>query len=179
MARRPLSAAERTVWNRVAASARPLPGRAVPVANPEVPSPPEGVPPLRQPQPSAPRGPVRAAVAGGTLDAGWDRRLATGRIAPERSIDLHGETASSAHVRLLRGLAAAIRDGVRVVLVIAGRPPRDNPRLPPERRGVIRASLEDWLAASPYAGAIAAIRNAHPRHGGAGAVYVILRRARP
>ena len=34
----------------------------------------------------------------------------------------------------------------------------------------------DWLAAGPHASRIAAIRPAHPRHGGAGAVYVILRR---
>jgi DNA-nicking Smr family endonuclease len=36
----------------------------------------------------------------------------------------------------------------------------------------------DWLAASRHAGSIAAVRNAHPRHGGAGALYIVLRRRR-
>jgi DNA-nicking Smr family endonuclease len=37
----------------------------------------------------------------------------------------------------------------------------------------------DWLAASRHAGDIAAVRNAHPRHGGGGALYIVLRRGRP
>ncbi|MEY4721316.1 MAG: hypothetical protein RIQ46_1041, partial [Pseudomonadota bacterium] len=36
----------------------------------------------------------------------------------------------------------------------------------------------DWLAAGPFASRIAAVRPAHPRHGGAGAVYIVLRRPR-
>jgi DNA-nicking Smr family endonuclease len=48
----------------------------------------------------------------------------------------------------------------------------------PRPRGAIRASLPDWLAYSPYADQIVALRPAHISHGGAGAVYVILRRAR-
>ena len=46
------------------------------------------------------------------------------------------------------------------------------------RRGAIRAKLLDWLAASRHASQIAAVRPAQPRHGGAGAVYVVLRRGR-
>ena len=43
-------------------------------------------------------------------------------------------------------------------------------------RGAIRAEIGDWLALSGYADAIASVRIAHPRHGGRGALYVILRR---
>ncbi|MDP9163724.1 MAG: Smr/MutS family protein, partial [Pseudomonadota bacterium] len=43
-------------------------------------------------------------------------------------------------------------------------------------RGVIRASLRDWLQDSNLRPYIAALRPAHPRHGGGGAWYVILRR---
>jgi DNA-nicking Smr family endonuclease len=46
------------------------------------------------------------------------------------------------------------------------------------RRGAIRAKLLDWLAAGPHAARIAAVRPAHQRHGGAGAVYVVLRASR-
>lgn len=113
-----------------------------------------------------------------TLDGSWDKRLRLGQAVPDFTIDLHGETLSSAHARLNRSLAAAIRSEARIILLITGRPPKNNPRLPPTSRGVIRASVGDWLAASPYASHIAAVRNAHPRHGGAGALYLILRRAR-
>lgn len=113
-----------------------------------------------------------------TLDGSWDKRIAKGALEPDFTIDLHGETLASAHARLNRSLSAAIRTGARVILLITGKAARENPRLPPTTRGVIRASVRDWLAASPHAGHIAAIRNAHPRHGGAGALYLILRRAR-
>ncbi|MFM9851646.1 MAG: Smr/MutS family protein [Sphingomonadaceae bacterium] len=113
-----------------------------------------------------------------TLDAGWDRRLAKGLVAPDRTIDLHGETLQSAHTSLELALGDAVRSGARLVLLITGKAGRDNPRLPPTSRGVIRASIADWLAMSSSASRIAAVRNAHPRHGGAGALYVILKRAR-
>ena len=45
-------------------------------------------------------------------------------------------------------------------------------------RGAIRAAISDWLAASRHAPYIAAVRRAHRRHGGAGALYIILRRRR-
>ncbi|WP_367947133.1 Smr/MutS family protein [Sphingopyxis sp. BSNA05] len=45
-------------------------------------------------------------------------------------------------------------------------------------RGAIRAAIADWLAASRHASHIATVRRAHPRHGGAGALYIILRRRR-
>jgi len=79
----------------------------------------------------------------------------------------------------MASLAKARATGARVLLVIAGKP--RGPEARDHRgnaRGVIRAKLLDWLAASAHAGAIAAIRPAHQRHGGAGAVYVVLRRAR-
>ena len=49
----------------------------------------------------------------------------------------------------------------------------------PAKRGAIRAAVGDWLHASRHAGSIAAVRGAHPRHGGAGALYIVLRRRRP
>jgi DNA-nicking Smr family endonuclease len=112
-----------------------------------------------------------------TLDASWDRKLARGLVAPDLTIDLHGYTLSAAHAELEAGLTRAVSARARLILLITGRPP------PPERsrldnplRGVIRASVGDWLHHSRYAAQIAAIRNAHPKHGGAGALYVILRR---
>jgi DNA-nicking Smr family endonuclease len=111
-----------------------------------------------------------------TLDGNWDRRLARGLVQVDRTIDLHGFGLAHAHARLDQALTQSIAAGCRVILLITGRPQRDNPRMPPVGRGVIRASVGDWIAASGHAGSIAAIRNAHPRHGGAGALYIILRK---
>jgi membrane-bound lytic murein transglycosylase A len=123
----------------------------------------------------------RAAVAkakppppSDTLDGGWDRRLRRGAVLPDRTIDLHGHTLTSAHAALDQALAHAVADDVRVLLVITGKPPRGEDK----KRGLIRASIGDWIAFSGYSNRIAAVRNAHPRHGGAGALYLIFRRKR-
>lgn len=113
------------------------------------------------------------------LDASWDRRLAKGLVGPDFTLDLHGSTLDAAHGRLNHGLTLALSQGARLVLLITGRPrPHDGQAGRGERRGAIRAKFLDWLEAGPHASRIAAIRPAHPRHGGAGAVYIVLRRAR-
>lgn len=183
---RRLSVEERAVWARVTSTIKPVTGRRSATtpsqfARAESVPPPSVAVPVRinSPVPSV-AGAVASAKRAGqnTLDGSWDKRLRLGQAAPDMTIDLHGETLSSAHARLNRSIAAAIRSDARIILLITGRPAKDNPRLPPSHRGVIRASVGDWLAASPHAGSIAAVRNAHPRHGGAGALYLILRRAR-
>lgn len=181
---RRLSADEHALWSKVARTARPLPGRSfeelladagsgdslppLPLAPRQARTMPSHKAALHKPQ-QGPRD---------TLDGRWDKRIAKGDLAPDVTIDLHGETLATAHARLNRGLDTAIRRGDRTILLITGRPAVDNPRLPPTSRGVIRASVMDWLQVSPYADRIAAIRNAHPRHGGSGALYIVLRRAR-
>ena len=189
---RRLSAEERAVWGRVAGTVRPSAGRKAvlipthPVrAEPVEALPfPKGVALIKDSASTSTRWETARTVVvskratQNTLDGSWDKRLRLGQAAPDFTIDLHGETLSSAHTRLNRSLAAAIRSEARIILLITGRPAKDNPRLPPTSRGVIRATVGDWLAASPFASHIAAVRGAHPRHGGAGALYLILRRAR-
>jgi DNA-nicking Smr family endonuclease len=111
-----------------------------------------------------------------TLDSGWEKRFRSGSVQPERSIDLHGHSVAAAHAVLDTALGQAVRDGIRVLLIVTGKPRPG--RLPPEGRGAIRAEIGHWLEGSPHADRIASVRVAHPRHGGEGALYVILRRAR-
>jgi DNA-nicking Smr family endonuclease len=92
------------------------------------------------------------------------------------SVDLHGHNLSAAYDLLDRKLEAAIAMEARVVLLITGKPPSDDRR--PVSRGAIRSAVGDWLAASRHAANIAAVRGAHPRHGGLGALYIVLRRRR-
>ena len=186
--RRRLSAQEQALWERVAATITPLePLRAkasadeAPLKAMAAPAPPPKVRGrVPAPLPPPPRPPERARqLDARTLDAGWDRRLAAGQVAPDFTLDLHGCTLDSAHARLDHGLALAMAQGARLVLLITGRPrPSDDHASRSERRGAIRAKFMDWLAAGPHASRIAAIRPAHPRHGGAGAVYLVLRRPR-
>ena len=112
------------------------------------------------------------AVGASPLAKDWERTLRTGRATPDMVIDLHGHNLSGAHSQLARALDSAAASRARIILVIAGksRGPDEAPR------GAIRRELATWLAHSHHAGRILAVRNAHPRHGGAGAVYVVLRK---
>lgn len=173
MARR-LHPDESALWARVAASVRPLPGRIRPVLGPSPrvivdQPPPRAEPPKRAPAAN------RIAIDAATLDGGWDRKMRTGRLAPDLTIDLHGYTRDRAHAVLTRCIADAATGGARVLLVITGKGARDTDD-GDRPRGVIRASLRDWLQSSDLRPYIAALRPAHPRHGGGGAWYVILRR---
>lgn len=166
---------EARLWAKVVESVRPL-GAAAPAPAEETeaaaaPAAPPRAGPVPRPAPA----PARKAP-GRTLDAGWDRRLGRGLVSPDATLDLHGHNLATAYDLLDRRLDEAIRAGARVLLLVTGKPPSPAGG---EKRGVIRAAVGDWLHASRHAGQIAAVRNAHPRHGGGGALYIVLRRPRP
>ena len=112
-------------------------------------------------------------IAGRTLDGTWDKRLRSGSVEPDRTLDLHGLTLNAAWSAIDRGLDRAIARGDRVLLLITG---HHRPGEPPVQRGKIRAAVHDWLAASRHSASIAAVRGAHRRHGGGGSLYIILKR---
>ncbi len=170
---RALNAEEAALWEKVTREVRAF--RARPVRPPDTQAEPTHV--AVPPRPATPviSRHVARPVAGTTLDASWDRRLARGEAVPDMTIDLHGHRLQTAYDEVDAGLARAIGRRARLVLLITGRPPTD--RAPPVRRGAIRAAVGDWLHASRHAGHIAAVRNAAPRHGGAGALYIVLRRS--
>lgn len=169
---RKLSAEEQTLWNRVVETVRPL----RPVAMPEPVSAPAPKPEPVAARPAAPRlaPPVGRPGPGTTLDGSWDKRLARGAVPPDASLDLHGHNLDTAWAALDRALERAIARGDRLLLLVTGKPPSEARA----KRGAIRAAVNDWLHVSRHAGEIAAVRGAHPRHGGAGALYIILRKRR-
>ena len=183
MTGRPLDAAERALWDRLVATVKPLHVRTAPAPIP--PEPTQSVQPIeprkpkgRVPPPRANAATARSAappILPGGLDSHWDRRLARGAIQPELSVDLHGHGIASAYARLDAALEMAVADGMRAILLVTGRA-RAHDRASGEGRGAIRAAVADWLAASRHERHIAAVRQAHPRHGGEGALYIILRR---
>lgn len=174
---RPLRAAAVVLPKRP--SATPRPAVSVPRAMPPAPPPLPALGAVGSQRRAKPSTTLSAAPAPppNTLDGGWDKRLGRGVVAPDASIDLHGHTLASAHALLDQGLARSIARGDRVLLLVTGKPPRPESERP-HARGAIRAAVADWLGASRHADHIAAVRGAHPRHGGAGALYIVLRRPR-
>ncbi len=181
---RGLTEDEAAAWARVAASVSRLhPANAAQHAQPakiavvDTTGPARRLPPASRPNqrtqpPSAPKPPRPSAG----LDSHWERRLRGGSLAPDFTLDLHDHSLDAAYQRLLSGIDIAREARARVVLVIAGRERPVHAADRADARGAIRAKLLDWLASSRHASSIAAIRKAHRRHGGDGALYVILRK---
>lgn len=175
---RHLSADEAALWRKVVESVRPLAGAARPEApqTAEISKEAEARPTVKAKSVAvAPRIPKPPPGPGSTLDGSWDRQLSRGLVQPDLSLDLHGHNLATAYDLVDRKLEQAIGSGARLLLLITGKPPSDRVG----KRGAIRAAVGDWLAVSRHAGEIAAVRNAHPRHGGSGALYIVLRRRRP
>ncbi|MBO6766996.1 MAG: Smr/MutS family protein [Erythrobacter sp.] len=184
---RGLSAEESEAWDRLAATVVPLhplkpvqprpaheaqapaaPEPAGKVRLPKAPKPARIAPPAPAPQPRLDQG----------LDSHWDRRLKSGTLQPELTLDLHGHNLDAAYDRLMSGVAQARGMGARTILLITGKPRPVEAADRGSRRGAIRAKVLDWLAASNHHSAIAAVRRAHQRHGGDGALYIVLKRER-
>ena len=205
---RGLSDAEAEAWARLAASVTPLhPGKQPSTKTPGEKTPADPVPrsTVRKPAPVMPAVPEvpfsigsgrreNTACAGtsqraesrpaitatreGNLDSHWERRLTRAARSPAFTLDLHGHTLDQAHARLDHGIGQAKAMGARLVLVVTGKPRPVDAADRGSKRGAIRAKILDWLAAGPHASSIAAIRKAHRRHGGEGALYIILKRGR-
>ena len=106
------------------------------------------------------------------------RRIAAGKIAIAARLDLHGYHEGQARARLRTFLFAAHARGELTVLVITGkgaRPAAEEP-LGERPRGVLRRSVPTWLAEPDLSAIVAGFSEASARHGGAGALYVRLRR---
>lgn len=108
------------------------------------------------------------------FDRDVDRALARGKRRPQATLDLHGMTVAAAERAVAGFLADSAAQGLRVVLIVTGK----GLRLESGRifGGRIRAEFPDWLERQENRRYVAGARTAHPRHGGSGAYYVLLRR---
>jgi DNA-nicking Smr family endonuclease len=182
---RGLTPEERAAWARLANTVTPLdPAKMAEPAPPpaQTSSPPRGGGAgSGWARPSAPDTPTRSPPkgdGGNGLDASWERKLRAATIDPDFTLDLHGLTLDGAHARLDSGLTQAKAMDARLVLLVTGRARPVDTADRGSKRGAIRAKVLDWLAAGPHGSDIAAIRHAHRRHGGEGALYIVLRRRR-
>lgn len=131
--------------------------------------------PLPKPRPAGPSG----------VDGRTAERLRKGEIEPDLRLDLHGLTEAAAHQAVAAFLRSAIAGGAKLVLIITGKGGNasapDAPfdlELDRRTRGVLRAMAPRWLQEPEFIRSVADIRTAHRRHGGAGALYVYLRKER-
>ncbi|MEE9434630.1 MAG: Smr/MutS family protein [Sphingorhabdus sp.] len=190
MNRNKLDPEEQALWQRVIATVKPLHGKR-PINTVELgkieepkgrhsresgyPSPKPAVGRARPVMDTRFRGnDGQASKSQGNLDSHWDRRFKKGAISPDVSIDLHGSGLAGAYARLDGALEQAVHHNLRVILLVTGKA-RGHDRASGEGRGAIASVVRDWLAASRHASHIAAVRGAHPRHGGSGALYIILK----
>ena len=157
---------------------RPVPAKApavIPRAKPEGPSRPRerslaalGMTPKRKPpEPDL-------AADGKTFDRDIDRALSRGRADPEDRLDLHGMALATAERAVARFLEQAAARDLRVVLIITGKGYRREDGRVVEGR--IRGEFVGWLNRPDNRARVRGARPAHPRHGGTGAFYVLLRR---
>lgn len=111
------------------------------------------------------------------LDRRQKQRLARGTETIDGRIDLHGRTQSEAHTVLLGFLRRAQAQGARYVLVITGKGKPDEAGFF-EGRGVLKRQVPLWLRLPEFRLLVLAVEDAHAAHGGEGALYVRLRKAR-
>ena len=98
-----------------------------------------------------------------------EKKVRRGKLTIAASFDLHGQTQASAARALPAFLENQQADGVRCVLVITGKGK--------EGQGVLRRNFLLWLESPGARRLVSGYAESHPRHGGAGAFYVFLRRA--
>ncbi len=174
-----LTETDRAIWAEFSRQVAPLPGRvasdppaALPMPNPmpETAPGPRPAPPPTLPRPAlVPRAPLVVDRQPPGLDTGTWTRFRAGKLAPTRTLDLHGRTAQRSFHALADFLHRAASDQQRCVEVITGR------GAGPEG-GVLRRELPLWLNLGELRPLLLAA--AHPHAANQGAVRLLLRRAR-
>ncbi len=113
---------------------------------------------------------VEGHVSG--LDPALVRKLRRGDYSVQGHVDLHGLTREEARREVDRFLKDSRRRGRRCVLLVHGRGLHSDEQVP-----VLKEALRGWLATARLGRHVLAFATARPQDGGAGALYVLLRRA--
>jgi DNA-nicking Smr family endonuclease len=96
------------------------------------------------------------------------RQFKRGDMPLEARLDLHGHTIAEAGRVLGEFLSEAEQAGLRCVIVVHGKGQRSA-----DARPVLKSQVNQWLRDTPT---VLAFSSAQPKHGGTGALYVLLRR---
>ena len=179
--KRGLSEEERALWESVAKQTKPL--RKKPrAAKAQAASPDEEAPaaakPAASPKPLSSAKIMRAPKPETPPLAPIGRRersqLSRGRKEIDARLDLHGMTQTRAHRALSGFLQRAHSDGLTFVLVITGKGKMGAE----SERGILRRQVPQWLSLPEFRALVVGFEEAHTGHGGEGALYVRIRRAK-
>jgi len=162
-----LSAEEAKLWRVAMKNVTPL--RPVLVAEEPEPPPPTPAPRIPVAETPAPPPAAPALPRPNGIDRQTLRQLAKGDRTVEAVIDLHGMTLQAAHSALRRFIEQQAHLGRRCLLVITGKGG-------PDRPGRLKQEVPHWL--ETWRPPVLAVTRAQPRHGGDGALYVLLQRRR-
>jgi DNA-nicking Smr family endonuclease len=180
----PVEPSDADLWAAAVADARPVEGRGKVVAPPPPRAP---VPEFWHPDLDAIRE-LEALVSGEApfdisdtdefiegrvsgLDPGLVRKLRRGDFSVQAHLDLHGQSRAEAKAEVDRFLRRSREQGKRCVLLVHGRGLHSKDQVP-----VLKEALRSWLATARFGRHVLAFATARPQDGGAGAVYVLLRR---
>jgi DNA-nicking Smr family endonuclease len=171
---RPLSDDDRILWNKVAKSAVPLKGTLPLLPDPQLVAPlAETVvmPGLAGIDTTGPSVPKKLQPVVRHIDRPTYEKLSKGKLIVEATIDLHGMTQAEAYSFLLSFLHQAHSMGTRYVMVITGKGGSTT-----KGQGVLRRVVPEWLATPAFRLVVSSHDRAARHHGGAGALYVRLRK---
>ena len=178
--KRHLTEEERALWESVARQVKPLRKKprgakpaAAPVAEIHAAKPalsPRPIPSAQAPKPGKPAVPPLAPL--GRRDRS---KLSRGKHGIDARLDLHGMTQVRAHRALHGFLQRAHLDGLTFVLVVTGKGRVGDGEA---ERGVLRRQVPQWLSLPEFRPLVVGFEEAHIGHGGEGALYVRIRRAR-
>ncbi|MDD3313486.1 Smr/MutS family protein [Pseudodesulfovibrio sp.] len=105
------------------------------------------------------------------LDIKTFQQLKAGALSVGAHIDLHGMTSDQARDNLLFFIRESYLQNLRCVLVVTGRGINSPGGLP-----ILRRETESWLTRDPLKRVVLAFCTAQAKDGGAGALYVLLRK---
>ena len=171
---RRLSDEEIELWAQIAATVTPRPGASLPERL-AVPAPTLLVARPADPKPfAAPAARTAVPPPFAPLERNLKRKLARDRMTADAALDLHGFRQDDAYGMLRQFLLRAQAEGARVVLVVTGKGSRGGDTF--GAPGVLRRAVPLWLALPDFRPLVVGFEEAGRPHGGAGALYVRLRR---
>jgi len=114
------------------------------------------------------------------MDKRTARRLKRGKFSIDARLDLHGFSQAQAYDAINSFIPNMYHQGKRCILIITGKGASKSGRTPLEnyKPGVLKQKTPGWLNEGHLQQYILKVQDARPEHGGAGALYVLLRRRR-
>ncbi|AIF80852.1 hypothetical protein I862_01445 [endosymbiont of Acanthamoeba sp. UWC8] len=107
------------------------------------------------------------------IDYSTNRKIVKGEYVIDGTLDLHGKTQEQAFLTLTKFIEEAYHAQKRLLLVIVGKGKQSE-----NNHGLLRGLVPHWVNHPSLRHLIIGIKTAAPKHGGDGAIYILLKRIR-